>query len=66
MKYFAIKEIEMTNKAKQFYYQQGFVSGLNKNPFNPDSPTQREMYYLFNAGKVDRANGWAYDEKAFL
>lgn len=56
----------MSNESKQFYYQQGYVSGVNPNPFNPNSATQRMKYYLFNAGKADRASGWSYDEKAFL
>jgi len=56
----------MSNESKQFYYQQGYASGVNPNPFNQNSATQRMKYYFFNAGKVDRANGWSYDEKAFL
>ena len=56
----------MTNNQKQLHYQYGYTSGSKPNPYCKHSAMQRERYYLFNAGKVDRANGWAYDEKAFL
>lgn len=55
----------MSDKQKQFYYEQGYMS-IHDNPFNPNSAHQREKYYLFNAGVVDRLNGYEYDNKAFL
>lgn len=51
------------NEQKQECYRQGYYSVDGKNPYNKES-SQRQKFYLFNAGVVDRANGWAYDENA--
>lgn len=56
----------MSRQSQQHYYCMGFMSKDGENPHNPKSPSDREKYYLFNAGVVDRMNGYEYDNKAFL
>jgi len=56
----------MSKQSQQNYYCMGFMSIDGVNPHNPHSPTDREKFYLFNAGVVDKANGYEYDSGAFL